>query len=96
MSAEQKQKVVLERSSATCYGLGYDPGSEPYKRCMALAGVHFTEKLEADQAARRERAAEALARASRDMQAQQAQQAANRPVHCTTMGPMEMRTTTCH
>lgn len=95
MSTEQKQQLVTSRSHATCYGMGYNQGTDAYNRCMSLASVHFSQQVEKADAQRRaeyfDRLGAGLQEAGASMQAA----GASTSMNCTTTGPYSMRQTTC-
>lgn len=91
MSAEQKHTKALNQTQLVCYGAGFKPGTQQYNQCLALGYVHFTQQIERDEAANRERIGDALIGAGAAMQSAGRSNA----ISCTTTGPYQHRSTTC-
>lgn len=68
MSTAEKQKAVSEKAKTYCYANGFNEGTDPFNRCVAGAGLVFTDELERDQRAKRRDFADRLGRASEAMQ----------------------------
>ncbi|GJE55755.1 hypothetical protein EKPJFOCH_2250 [Methylobacterium thuringiense] len=68
MSTAEKQKAASEKAKTYCYANGFNEGTDPFNRCVAGAGLVFTDELERDQRAKRQDFADRLGRASEAMQ----------------------------
>lgn len=60
MTPQQKQSEVVNRVHAFCYGRGFSPGSEQYKRCAVGAYYQVQDQVDAMDQAQRERIGSAL------------------------------------
>lgn len=93
MSAEEKQRIVSEKSKTACYASGYDEGTDSFNRCVAGAGLVYGEQLEREQRERRRDIGDRLGRMSEAMQAA----GARRSVDCTSRrGLGDTIETTCN
>jgi hypothetical protein len=93
MSAEEKRKVVAEKSATACYAMGYNQGTDAYNRCLAGAGLVYSDQLEREQKAKREDIADRLGAAGAALQSMD-----YRPkLNCTsTSGIGRSINTTCY